>query len=289
MKFHKMHGLGNDFVVLNLLDAQEDIMPQTEAIRKVCCRKTGVGADGIVVVLPSAIADLRMQIFNADGSEASMCGNASRCFSQYVYQHELIHKRQFLIETLGGNIRSEIISNDKDIYHVKVMMGKPDLQYFKSSVLAKGNQIIDEVLVVDNIPFQVTSMYMNAPHSVIFTENLNKLDILKIGPKIAYHESFDSQTNVNFVQILSESEVKIKTWEIGVGIPMACGTGSCASLVAGVLQNKLNEEVLVKYEIGDLSISLDEYDNLYMQGPSTEVFSGDLSLELYPELAYEPV
>lgn len=277
MNFTKVHGQGNDFVVVNNLDGKLTDFAATAV--KVCDRHFGVGADGLVLIMPSEIADFKMRIFNSDGSEAEMCGNATRCVARYVYEKGLTSKTKLSLETLAGLIKPELIFENGQISTVKVDMGKPRLKRTEIPVTGPAEEeAIAIPIEVDGKTYEVTCVSMGNPHCVIFVENMNEVLLDKIGPKIETHPLFPRKTNVEFVQVLGPQEMRMRVWERGAGITLACGTGTCATLVAAVLNGKTDRQALVHLDGGDLFVEWAADDHIYMSGPGVNVFEGILSI-----------
>lgn len=274
MQFQKMHGLGNDFIFLNDIDLTKYDLHKLAV--QLCNRNTGIGADGIVLILPSKKADVRMRIVNADGSEADMCGNAIRCFAKIVYESGMIRKESFKIETFAGIIIPELIIDDDMVRAVRVNMGEPQLKRADIPMTGRKNSTaINVPLKIGRKTYQITSLLMGVPHTMVFVDNLDEVDIVTIGKLIEKNNAFPKGTNVNFVEVVNQSEIKLRTWERGAGSTLACGTGSCASAVACALNGKTGKEVTVHLALGDLFIEwIDE--KVYMTGPATNVFSGEI-------------
>jgi diaminopimelate epimerase len=275
MKFQKMHGLGNDFIFLNHINPSKYDL-QALAIQ-LCNRNTGIGADGIVLILPSEKADIRMRIVNADGSEANMCGNAIRCFAKLVYETGIISKELFAIETFAGTIIPELITENGSVKAVRVNMGEPSLNRSDIPMLGGAGFVINKPLTIGNELFPITSLLMGVPHTMVFVDDLDQTDIITIGRQIEKNPVFPLGTNVNFVQVLNDREIKVRTWERGAGNTLACGTGSCASAVASALTGQTGRHVTVHLALGDLFIEWS--DNIvFMTGPATSVFSGEIEM-----------
>jgi diaminopimelate epimerase len=281
MRFTKMHGLGNDFVFIDLIDSgvsKETPKDLPDLARKMCDRHFGVGADGLILILPSKKADFRMRIFNPDGSEPEMCGNAIRCFAKYVYEKGITSKKEISIETLGGiKVVTLKLEGDK-VEMVTVDMGIPALSKEDIPVIWDDDKVIDGRLNVNGTTFNITCVSMGNPHTVIFVENIEEIEIEKVGPIIETHPIFPKKTNVEFIQVLSENEIRMKVWERGAGVTLACGTGACASTVASILNKKTGRSIWVHLDGGDLFIEWKEDGHIYMSGPATEVFEGDFLL-----------
>lgn len=274
MKFTKMHGIGNDYVYVNCFE--EEVKEPSKLAPIISNRHFGVGSDGLILILPSKAADCRMRIFNADGSEAQMCGNGVRCVAKYVYDHKITQKNPLTVETLAGIKTIQLFAENGKVSKARVNMGKPRLMRSEIPMLGKETQVIDEILTINKeISFRVTCVSMGNPHCVIFVNDFDKVDISKYGAEIERHKSFPERTNVHFVQIHNPKEVTVKTWERGSGITLACGTGASAVCVAGVLNKKTELKILAHLPGGDLELEWAEDGNVYMTGPATEVFTGE--------------
>ncbi|GAW93947.1 diaminopimelate epimerase [Calderihabitans maritimus] len=277
MRFVKMHGLGNDFVVV---DGRKEQLPEdlSELSRRVCDRHFGVGADGLVFIMPSDKADVRMRIFNPDGSEAEMCGNAIRCVAKYLYEKNIIPKEKIEIETLAGVMVPEIIKKNGEITGVRVDMGEPVLEPRQIPMEDKGpGPVVGRILSVKGREFSITAVSMGNPHCVIFVPEVDKVPLKEWGPELETHPVFPRRTNVEFVEVLNRREVRMRVWERGAGETLACGTGACATVVASVLNDRTDREVTVHLQGGDLQIYWSPEDNrVYMTGPAVDVFEGRL-------------
>lgn len=274
MKFTKWQGIGNDFVIVNGFQEKLENYPQ-KAI-EICDRHFGIGADGLVIALPSEIADFRMRIFNSDGSEAEMCGNVTRCFARYVYENGLTTKTELSIETLAGIIRPKLIFEEGQIRAVCVDMGEPRLK--RGEIPMTGNaeeQAVNLPLVVGNTTYDITCVSMGNPHCIIFTDEVEELDLQALGRPIEIHPLFPRKTNVEFVKVIDRNTLRMRVWERGAGITLACGTGTCATVVAAVLNNKTEREVKVHLDGGDLFIEWRSDNHVYKTGPAVEVFRGE--------------
>ncbi|MDP4159404.1 MAG: diaminopimelate epimerase [Bacillota bacterium] len=273
MEFIKMHGLGNDFVFLDHLNVTEDV-DYPELAKKLCHRQFGIGGDGLAVILPSKVADARMRIFNSDGSEPEMCGNASRCFARYVYDQGIVLHNPMRVETLAGILTLGLNIQDGQVQGVRVDMGEPILRAELVPVLGQGEPVVGKSLEVLGETFQYTAVSMGNPHCVIFVEDFAKLDFDRIGPAIEKHPLFPRKTNVEFIRIDSPREMTMKVWERGAGPTLACGTGACGSTVAAVLNQKTERAVTVHLPGGDLFIEWGQDNHVYMTGPASYVFKG---------------
>lgn len=275
MLFSKMHGLGNDFIVIDAR-GKEDIDYNSLA-KRMCHRHIGVGADGLLLVLDSKLADIRMRIINSDGSEAEMCGNGIRCFSKYVFERGIVKKDKFKVETLAGIIEPELILNEYGLVEkVKVNMGKPSFK--RKDIPMQGDPESDAIntsIEVDGKEYKITSLLMGVPHTVLFVDDVEKVDIYTLGPKIERHEVFPRKTNVNFVQVIDKNNIKVRTWERGAGATFACGTGSCASVIASNLNGYTERKANVHLYFGTLEIEWQDDGIVFMTGPAEEVFVGE--------------
>ncbi|MFC4076492.1 diaminopimelate epimerase [Salinithrix halophila] len=277
MKFTKMHGLGNDFVII----AGETRLPVEagKLARNICDRHTGIGADGLVYILPSAIADFRMRILNADGSEAEQCGNAVRCVALYYYERISGARQALTVETQAGVQRVWLEGDGMDRL-VRVDMGRPVLASKDIPAAVEGETVVDRTLQVNNRgeerAYTFTAVSMGNPHAVIEVEDARGYPLEQWGPLVETHPYFPNKTNVEFITIRSRDEMDMRVWERGVGQTMACGTGACAALVASVLRGRADRRALVHLKGGDLLIEWNEEDGrVYMTGPAVTVFEGE--------------
>jgi diaminopimelate epimerase len=273
MKFWKMHGLGNDYIIIDNRDRKLDEAELGELTRKLCARRFSIGADGLLLLCDSVIADARMRVFNADGGEAEMCGNGIRCFAKYCYENKIVENTEMKIETLVGVKQTWLTVSDGEVSAVKVDMGSPALARSSLPMLGQGN-FVDEDLEVDGQKFKATCLSVGNPHCVIFVEDVKNFPVQKVGSRIENYELFPNRVNVEFVQVLNKAELNARVWERGVGETLACGTGACASVVAANLHKKIGEKAKVHLLGGTLEI---EYTgNLLMSGPAEKVFEGEL-------------
>ena len=276
MKFWKMHGLGNDYVVIDNRSAKIGDREAAALALKLCERRFSVGADGILYVSNSAVADVKMRIFNADGSEAEMCGNGIRCFVKYCYENGIARKSELIVESLAGNKRTWLTVEDCVIQSVMVDMGVPVLERSKIPMVGQGT-CVNETLQVDGEAYKATCLSVGNPHCVIFVDAVDDFPVERVGSKIENHPFFPKRTNVEFAQVLSESEVKVRVWERGCGETLACGTGACATVVAGKLRKKLGGKVRVHLLGGDLEVEYAE--RLFLNGAAEKAFEGTLFKE----------
>ncbi len=274
MRFTKMQGIGNDYVYLNGFSPLP--LDLSRLSRQISDRHFGVGSDGLVVIMPSETCDFRMRMFNPDGSEAEMCGNASRCIGKYVYDKGLTTKTDLTLETLAGVKHLTLHLNGNIVERVTVDMGEPILSPQDIPVALPMSYVVSYPLEIENISFDVTCVSMGNPHAVIFVDDMSRYDLHHIGALIEHYPLFPRRTNVEFVEILSPDSLKMRVWERGTGETMACGTGACASLVAAVLNGKSRRQATLHLQGGDLQIEWNEKDNhVYMTGDAVTVFEGE--------------
>ncbi len=276
MKFFKYTGLGNDFILIDNL--KEKIHMDGRLARTMCDRYFGIGADGVVLASPSKSCDIRMEIYNSDGSTAEMCGNASRCFAKFCYEKNLVHKESFTVETLAGVIEPKLNIENGIVKLVTVDMGLPKFASRDIPFKADLDKVVDYPIRIDGKEYLITSMFMGVPHTVIFTDNLEDGKVIEEGRKIELCEYFPRKTNVNFVSVVNRNEIILRTWERAAGYTLACGTGSCASVAAGIISGKLDNKVKVHLRGGDLSIEWNEGEHVKMTGEAKEVFSGEYEI-----------
>lgn len=274
MDFVKMHGLGNDFVFIEDKTGQDK--DYTALARAMCNRHTGIGADGLIVIVDSRVADVRMRIINSDGSEAEMCGNGIRCFAKYVYDSGIIEKKRFTVETPAGIMEPEItVGADNKAELITINMGRPSFNRSEIPMEGADGRVLNEGLCVDGENWKITSLLMGVPHTVTYVDDVDTVDIEKIGPLFEKHEAFPKHTNINFAQQMDDRTVKVRTWERGAGATLACGTGSCSVAVASFLNGRTGREVDIQLPLGILHIEYREEDgNVYMTGPAAVSFTG---------------
>lgn len=273
MRFTKMHGLGNDFVVVD--GFSENVSNAEKLTVEICDRRTGVGADGLIVIMPSERADFRMHYINSDGSLAEMCGNGIRCLSKYVYEHGLTRSADFVVETLGGLNRQALRVENGRVIEVSVDMGRPRFLRSEIPMLGDEGKVIDEPLDVDGEQYNITSLSTTNPHAVMFVENVERAPVTELGPKVERHPAFPSRTNVEFVQVIDRGNIRMRIWERGCGETLASGSGSSASAVASIINGFTDRDVNVHVRLGTLKISWPEDGVITMTGPATEVFTGE--------------
>jgi len=276
VRFWKMHGLGNDYVVINNIDGRMNGWNLGEIAKKICRRRFSVGADGLILVCKSSIADVKMRIFNADGSEAEMCGNGIRCLAKYCFENDIVRRAEMKIETLAGVKKVWLKFKHGLVESVTVDMGAPILD--RSMIPMKGEgRCIGEKLEVDDEEFRITALSVGNPHCVIFVEDVSKFPVEKFGPKIEKYPLFPNRTNVEFAEVIRDGEMKIRVWERGVGETLACGTGACASVVAANLTGRISGGCIVHLLGGDLKIEY-EGNRILMCGAAEKAFEGIISL-----------
>jgi diaminopimelate epimerase len=274
--FYKYHGLGNDFILIDNRDNSIKVSP--EAVKSMCHRFFGIGADGLILAENSVSSDIRMIIYNSDGSRAEMCGNGLRCFSKFVYEKLGIKKNTLVVETDSGILAAEVIAEGGYVDAVKVNMGRPVFQNEKIPCTIEKNPIVQHEADIEGRLYKITSLLMGVPHTVIFTDEIDDESVVKNGKIVENSKIFPGKTNVNFVKIISGNEIVLRTWERGAGYTYACGTGACASVVAGVMSGMLQNNVLVHLRGGDLNISWKDKGEVYMEGPAVEVYEGEYKL-----------
>lgn len=278
MEFTKMHGLGNDFIVV--FGEQELPSNAADLAVTLCNRFFGIGADGLVYILPSERGDFMMRIMNSDGSEAEQCGNAIRCVSKYVYDHGLVNSEQIVIETIGAG-EQKVTLNVKDgvVETVTVDMGEPVLSGVQIPVAIDAEPVLSQPIESDGTEFKFTAVSMGNPHCVIYVEDAVSFDLATWGPKLEVHPLFPRKVNVEFATVLDRGRVDMRVWERGAGPTLACGTGACATLVSSVLNGLTDRAAWISLKGGDLYIEWNEEDNhVYMTGPAEVVFTGSVVL-----------
>lgn len=277
MKFTKMHGCGNDYVYVNCF--KETVENPSEVAIKVSKRHFGVGSDGMILICPSEIADFQMKMYNADGSMGEMCGNGIRCVAKYVYDYGMTDKTHITIETGAGIKELDLTVEDGKVSMVRVDMGEPILEAAKIPVVSDKEKVINEPILVQGTEWKMTCVSMGNPHAVVFVADTKHLAIKDIGPCFENHKVFPKRTNTEFVQFISSKEINMRVWERGAGETWACGTGTCASVMACILNGYTDDTVLVHLLGGDLLIEYDrETNHIFMTGPATTVFEGEIDV-----------
>ncbi len=279
--FTKMHGLGNDYLVVDARQESPSESKLSALAKALSDRHFGVGADGLILVLPSRAADFRMRIFNSDGSEAEMCGNGIRLFAKFVYERGDTKVKDLEVETLAGIVRPRLRVRGGRVTSVRVDMGEPRLA--RSEIPMKGTdqaQVVNERLRVGGRRFQMTAVSMGNPHCVMFVQDVDRARVGEIGPAIERHDLFPKRTNVEFAQVVGDGQIKMRVWERGAGETLACGTGASAVLVAAVLNALSPRKAVVHLRGGDLKVSWNREDNhVFTEGPAAEVFTGETRLD----------
>lgn len=282
MKFTKMQGTGNDYVYINCFE--ETIKDPSKLSIQISDRHFGIGSDGLILIQPSEVADCRMDMYNADGSRAEMCGNGLRCVAKYVYEHKIVEKEEMKIETLGGIKDVRLIIKDGKAVMVKINMGQPEFRPEKIPVDYKGDHVISKPILVDGKEYKITCVSMGNPHTVVYMDDIDNLDLEKIGPAFENHTKFPNRMNTEFIQIVDRGHLKMRVWERGSGETLACGTGACASTVATIVNGKADRTIDMELKGGHLIIEWNLEDNcVYLTGPAEEVYNGELNDETFRE------
>ncbi|MCH5266030.1 MAG: diaminopimelate epimerase [Lachnospiraceae bacterium] len=276
--FTKMHGTGNDYVYVNLFQYRVE-NPEELAVR-VSDRHFGIGSDGLILIAPSETADCRMIMYNADGSEGAMCGNGIRCVAKYAYEHGIVHSPRITVETKSGIKTLDLTVQEETVTAVRVNMGKAILRPGDIPVQAEGDSFIARKLTVGEKEYEATCVSMGNPHCVVFIDNIDELDLEKLGPKFEHHELFPDRINTEFVEVLDSHTLRMRVWERGSGETISCGTGTCAATVAAVLNGycKQGEEIEVQIRGGKLYDTYLESGEVLMRGPAVSVFDGEMEL-----------
>ena len=273
--FTKWQGCGNDFVLVNGFSERLDEEDLGALAQKICDRHYGIGADGLILVLPSKAADFRMRILNADGSEAEMCGNGIRCFAGVVHDEGVSDKEEFTVETGAGILVPRLQLADGKLQGVRVDMGEPTLAGDRIPVLGFGAaHVVEQPIEAGGEKLSMTCVSMGNPHCVIFVEDAEAVPIERIGPLLERHEAFPKKTNVEFAAVLDASHIRMRVWERGAAVTLACGTGSCATLVAAALTGRTERAAEMQLDGGRLQIEWAEDNHVYMTGPAEKVFAG---------------
>ncbi len=273
MRFTKMHGLGNDYIYID--GPLSSVAVASELARAVSNRHTGIGGDGLIIIEPSSLADLRMTIYNADGSRAQMCGNGLRCVAKYAVDRQLVSSMTMTIETDAGLRHVECLRSDATLTIVRVNMGVPILDAKAMHISIDASPVLNYPMTFDGQDFFVTCVSMGNPHAVIIVPDISAILLTRLGPKIETAPVFQQRINVHFVQVDNAAHLTMKTWERGSGATQACGTGACAVCVAGVLTERCGRSVQVTLPGGGLDVEWASDDHVYMEGPAVEVFTGD--------------
>lgn len=283
MKFTKMHGCGNDYVYVNGFREQIEADKKPELVKRLSDRHFGIGGDGVIFINKGKEAEFEMEMYNADGSRAQMCGNGIRCVAKYVYDYGLTDKTDITIESFGSVKYLQLtVGADNKVEHVRVNMGAPILKAADIPVLSDNEQVIDEEIVVNGRCYQMTCVSMGNPHAVVFVQDIDDIrsfDLESVGPYFENHERFPERTNTEFVRVIDKNNVQMRVWERGTGETLACGTGCCATTVAGVLNGLTDTSVNVHVLGGVITCEWDRENNLvYMTGPAVTVFDGEMEI-----------
>lgn len=270
--FTKMHGLGNDYLFID--GAKFAVDDPAELSRRISHRHLGVGADGIILVLPGEQAPFRMRIFNADGSEAETCGNGIRCFAKYVYERGMTGRKEFTIETLAGPNRVVLTTENGVVATVRSNMGRPRFDRAEIPMVGPPGRVLEERLELDDRTVRITCANIGNPHAVIFVDDATAVPLAEIGPKIENHSKFPQRTNVEFVTVRDRQNIVMRIWERGSGITMASGSGSCGAALASMMTDQADRKVNVHLVYGVLAIEWAADGFVYQEGPATEVFTG---------------
>lgn len=277
LKFNKMQGAGNDFLLFNGVENKYE--NYSKMAKKLCDRRYGVGGDGIMIAEESQVADIKMVYYNSDGSKGEMCGNGIRCFSKFVYEEEIVKKREIIIETGDGiKVAYLDVNSDDKVDSITISMGKARLNPKEIPVLMEGDRVINEKIGVDGKDIIFSAVLIGVPHAIIISEDLEGVDINHLGEKIEKDRLFPNNINVNFIQVLGRDRIKIKTWERGAGRTLACGTGSCSGVYIANLLGLVDENVEVETEGGILKIKL-QGDEVFMTGAAETTFKGEVVWE----------
>jgi len=277
MRFTKMHGCGNDYIYVNGFEESVEQEEKPGLVKRLSDRHFGIGGDGVIFINPSEEADFEMEMYNADGSRAEMCGNGIRCVGKYVYDKGLTDKTQISVVSFGKVKYLEMEIKDGMVSTVRVNMGMPELSADKIPVISENEQVIDEEIEVDGKKYKMTCVSMGNPHAVIFVEDVSGLALEKIGPMFERHERFPNRINTEFVQIKDRGHVKMRVWERGTGETLACGTGCCATAAACIVNGFTENRITVELSGGELMIEWDREKNLiFMTGPAETVFEGQI-------------
>lgn len=275
MIFTKRHGLGNDYVCINCF--RERVEDPSGFARTLCDRHYGIGADGLILICPSKVSDFKMEIYNSDGSVAGMCGNGIRCLGKYVYDYRLTGKETLSIETKSGIRNMHLHIQDGKACGAMVDMGVPRLNAHSIPILSEKDLVINDPIEVQKKNYRMTGISMGNPHAVIFSEEINGISLEETGRELEFHPRFPERANIEFCHVTARDRMEIRVWERGVGETLACGTGACAAVVASVLNDLTDEEVIVKLLGGELSVRWDrKVNHVFLEGPAVKVFDGVL-------------
>lgn len=280
--FVKSHGLGNDYIVMDSKNLSFELTP--ERIRLICDRHFGIGSDGVLLLVPSERADFGLRIFNPDGSEAEKSGNGIRIFSKFLYDHGYTRRRSFSIETIGGDVDVELTIRDGKVSEVSAMMGRVSFMSDMIPVSGDLREVVGERIEVGGDEIVITALSIGNPHCVVFVEDLNSVEIEKLGPAIENHPLFPKRTNVQFARVISREEVEVAIWERGVGETLASGSSACAVASAALKNGLVDRKVRVRMKGGSLLIEIRGDWEVWMSGPASEIYEGRLSEEFVEKL-----
>ncbi len=275
LTFWKMHGLGNDYIIFDNRDGKIKEEKLVEMAIKLCRRRLGIGADGLLLVYNSYLADLKMRIFNSDGTEAEMCGNGIRCFAKYCFENKIVNKEEMTVETLAGVKELQLKLDGEVVTSVRVNMGSPSFEVNEIPMVEGGKSFINKPVKINGKTLFATVLSIGNPHCVIFVDNVDNYPVEAVGPKVERHKLFPKRVNVEFVQVLSRDVLKVRVWERGVGETLACGTGACASVIAAKVLGKVAEKTSVQLLGGNLSVEF-KGENVFLEGPAEKVFEGEI-------------
>lgn len=285
MKFTKMQGCGNDYVYINCF--QEKVAHPEQLAVQVSDRHFGIGSDGLILIGPSQVADVRMNMYNADGTQAQMCGNGIRCVARYAYEHGLVNREELTVETLAGIKHLKLRLENKTVTAVTVDMGQPVTEPARIPVAAEGDAVIARPVEVAGKRYELTCVSMGNPHAVTFVESVDDLPMEAIGPEFEHHPLFPERVNTEFVELIDRKTIRMRVWERGSGETLACGTGACASVYACILNGKTEDEVTVRLLGGELTVTYDRTTgHILMTGPAVVVFDGEFYGESKKEEAH---
>lgn len=273
INFCKMHGLGNDFIIFT--DTNDEVKDIQSKVQKLCHRNFGIGADGVMIVKNSDVAHVKMVLFNSDGSRASMCGNGIRCFAKYVWDKGVVRENPLNIETDDGIKIAELSIKDHKVEEIKINMGKYSFES-EDVPLSIDEKLINQEVLINDRKFNLTSLHLGVPHTIVF-EKIND-EVFEYGPIIEKHTLFKNNTNVNFVEVISDKEINVKTWERGAGATLACGTGSSSSVVVCNILGYTGKNVKVNVPGGEMFIEIDG-ETVYMRGPAVIVYHGEVDID----------
>lgn len=273
MRFLKMHGLGNDYICVDCF--RETRSFDSKETKELCDRHFGIGADGLILIRPSACADFKMEIYNADGSEAKMCGNGLRCACKFAYEHKICHKTGQIVETASGKRKATLLMKAGEIERIRADMGVPGYHAQRIPILSEKGVVINEPIEVRGQEYLMTGISMGNPHAVIFTDNPEQIPLDLVGPALEFHPRFPDRINIEFCKIENRHTIRARVWERGAGETLACGTGACAALAAAVLNEKTDTKAHIKLPGGVLEAEWDQTSNhMYLTGTATNVYEG---------------